>query len=386
MRVSEVGAVVADELASTRIADVHVEVYDRPHPTTPADTMIGTEPIGHLLTECVAVRITTAAGVTGESISLGGGLGLGHYIAKWIKPYLIGKDLRFVEAIWQGMWSRNRLWFLPQFAIGTVDVAIWDACARSLDVPLWQLLGGYRDSLPTYASSMSHETVEEYVEEAVRYRGRNFAGYKLHTTGDVDFDIECCRAVREAVGPAMALMVDAVGAYNQLEALRVGTALQELGFHWFEEPLYDWDVHGLKWLSEQLAVPIAALETNEGSMFSTPELITTRAVDIVRSDVAFKGGVLPVKKTAALAESFGLNLEIHTNAGNPLLDAANLALALSIKNTDFYEQLVPEGAFAYPAHGRIEVGADGRVRAPEGAGLGIRVDWEQVAEHSVGVL
>ncbi|SHH07071.1 L-alanine-DL-glutamate epimerase [Jatrophihabitans endophyticus] len=386
MRVDEVGTLAADDLSPTRIADVRVEVYDRPHPTTPADTMIGSEPIGHLLTECVAVRITTAAGVTGESLSLGGGLGLGHYIAKWLRPFLIGKDLRFLEAIWQGMWSRNRLWFLPQFAIGTVDVALWDAFARTLDLPLWQLLGGYRASLPTYASSMSHPTVAEYVDEALLYQRRNFAGYKLHTTGDVAFDIDCCREVRAAVGPDMALMVDAVGAYSQVEALRVGAVLQELDYHWFEEPLHDWDVHGLKWLADELAVPIAALETNEGSMFSSPELITTRAVDIVRSDVSFKGGVTPVKKTAALAEAFGMNLEVHTNAGNPLLDAANLAVALSIKNTEFYEQLVPEEAFSYPVIGSIDVGEDGRVSAPDGSGLGVRVDWDQVAEFSVGVL
>lgn len=386
MRVDDIGTLTAVAGSPTRIADVRVEVYDRPHPTTPADTMIGSEPIGHLLTECVAIRITTDAGVTGESLSLGGGLGLGHYIAKWLRPFLVGKDLRHLEAIWQGMWSRNRLWFLPQFAIGTVDVALWDAWSKTLDLPLWQLLGGYRDSLPTYASSMSHPTVEEYVDEALLYQKRNFAGYKLHTTGDVDFDIECCREVRTAVGPKLALMVDAVGAYSQTEALRVGTVLQELDYYWFEEPLYDWDVHGLSWLAGQLSVPIAATETNEGSLFSTPELITTRAVDIVRSDVSFKGGVTPVKKTAALAEAFGMNVEVHTNAGNPLLDAANLALALSIKNTDFYEQLVPEAAFSYPVTGAIEVGEDGRVRALDGPGLGVAIDWEQVSQFSVGVL
>lgn len=131
-------------------------------------------------------------------------------------------------------------------------------------------------------------------------------------------------------------------------------AVEELGYHWYEEPLRDFDLHGYRMLTDKLDIPVAAVEVAPGAMYSTPEYITTRAVDIVRSDVSFKGGVNQLKKTAALCEAFGLNLEVHTNA-SAVIDAANLHVIASMRNTEFYEQLVPEELFTLGGVECIEI-------------------------------
>ncbi|SDG26248.1 enolase C-terminal domain-like protein [Pseudonocardia oroxyli] len=374
-----------DGAAPSRIVDVRVEVFGLPPVPGKWSVMIGGQAINQYIAESVAISVRSEQGIVGESITVAGGLGLGHYIAGLIRPFLIGRDVRMLEQIWQDMWLRNRLWRLPQFAIGCVDVALWDLWAKTLDVPLYQLLGGYRSRLPAYASSPTRDTVEEYVAEALEYQRRGLAGYKIHPRGEVEFDIETCTAVREAVGPDWPLMLDPAGGYNQRQALRVGRALDALDYYWFEEPIHDWDAHGLRWLADQLTTPLCGVESNEGGMYSTPEFITTRAVDIVRSDVCFKGGVGAVKKTAGLCEAFGLNLELHANV-NPLLNAANLAIALSVKNTDFYELLVPETLFDFPTTGDVLIDGDGCAVAPEGPGLGVSIDWDALAETSVARL
>jgi L-alanine-DL-glutamate epimerase-like enolase superfamily enzyme len=368
-----------------KITDVRIVPFKRPLPGGSGDVMIKGQSIMSILTEVVAIRIETDAGVSGESLSLGGGEGLAHYIAKTMKPFLIGKDPEYREGLWHEMWRLNRLWFTPQIALGTVDVALWDLYGKIVGQPIYKILGAVRDGIPTYASSMTKASVGAFVDEALAYKERGFRGYKLHVPGEPKLDMECCTAVRKAVGDDYPLMIDVVSAYNQREALRVGRELEALDFYWYEEPLRDYDIHGYKMLADALDIPILAVEVNEGSLFTTPEYITTRAIDIVRSDIAFKGGIGPVKKTAALAEAFGMNLEVHTNP-NPLLDAANLHVALSLPNTDFFEQLVPEHLFYFGVEEGVSIDRNGIARPPAGPGHGVKLDWKFIDEHKLAEL
>ena len=368
-----------------KITNVELIPFRRPLGGKAADVMIKGQSLLPHITEFVAIRVSTDEGVTGESLSLGGGLGMAHYLATTIKPLLIGRDPAQREAIWQDMWELNRLWFTPLFAIGIMDVALWDLYGKIVGQPVHELLGGYRTKLPTYASSMTKPRVEDFVEEALKYKERGYHGYKLHVVGRPAEDIKACEAVRKAVGDDWALMIDVVAAYNQTEALRVGRALEELGFVWYEEPLRDYDIHGYKMLAAALDIPILAVEVNEGSIFTMPEYITDRAIDILRADVAFKGGVGPVRKSAALAEAFGLNLEVHNNA-NQVLEAANLAVAVSIKNTTYYEQLVPESLFQFGVEEFIRIDAEGYAHVPQGPGFGMKIDWDFVNKYKLGTL
>ncbi|OJY35276.1 MAG: hypothetical protein BGP06_05125 [Rhizobiales bacterium 65-9] len=367
-----------------KITNVRLIAFNRPPPGAASDFAIKNtgDTLIDLLTKYVAVRIETDEGVSGETLSLGGGVGMAYYIESTVKPYLIGKNPLHREAIWQGMWHYNRFWLSPVTMIGVIDTALWDLYGKLTNQPVAQILGLYRDKLPTYASSMTKPTRGEFVEEALRYKERGFHGYKVHAIGDPEADIDICTRIRAAVGDAYALMIDVVSGYDQAQAMRVGRALEELGFLWYEEPLREYDVHGYKMLCDKLDIPIAGVEVNEGSMYTTPEYIVTRAVDIVRSCVGFKAGIGQVKKTAGMAEAFGMNCELHTN-GNPVLDAANLAVAASIKNTSFFEQLVPERLFNFGVEKFIEIDADGYAHVPAGPGLGMKIDWDYVGRYAV---
>lgn len=367
-----------------KITDVKLTVVHRASDARPDEYAIKNkgDTLIDLFNKFTVLQIVTDEGVTGESFSLGGDRGFAHYIADNIRPFLIGKNPLHREEIWQGMWHYNRFWFTPLFALGVVDVALWDLYGKLIGRPVYEILGGYRDKLPAYASGMTKASVSEFVEDALKYKEQGFQGYKIHSVGDPFVDIETCQQIRLAVGARYPLMLDAVSAYDQNQAMRVGRAVEELNFVWYEEPLREYDIHGYKMLAAALDVPIAAVEVNEGSLYTTPEYIVTRAVDIVRSDVCFKGGVGQVKKTAALAEAFGLNLEIHTN-GNAMLEAANIAVAASIKNTTFYERLVPDHLFIYGVENPIEIDREGFAHVPKGPGLGTRVDWDFVKRYKV---
>jgi L-alanine-DL-glutamate epimerase-like enolase superfamily enzyme len=368
-----------------KITDVRLTAFSRPSPPDAKSVMVKGFSVQSLLSESVAVQVFTDEGFVGESISLGGGLGMAHYLAKNLKPMLIGRDPEYMESLWQDMWELQRLWFAPQFAIGTIDVALWDLFGKILNRPIATILGRYRDKLPVYASAFAKPTPEEYAEDAVRYKERKFHGYKLFSKGDPKADIAACVAVRKAVGDDFTLMFDAVSAYDLNQALTVGRALQELGFRWFEEPVREYLLENYRTLSAKLDIPICGLENNEGGLYSSVEFIRSGAVQVVRADVSLKYGVMQTRKIATLAEAFGLNCEVHTNP-NPMLDAANLQVALSLKNTEYWEQFVPEENVRYATTDWLHIDSEGYVHAPQGPGHGLAIDWDFVNANKLAVL
>ena len=117
--------------------------------------------------------------------------------------------------------------------IGAVDVALWDLGGKIANLPVYKLMGGYRDKVLAYATSLMHGTAEEYIEEALDCKARGYTGYKVHPLGDYKVNIELFKAVRKAVGDDMNLMMDACGAYNHETAMKVGRVLEELNYYWY---------------------------------------------------------------------------------------------------------------------------------------------------------
>lgn len=365
-----------------KIIDVRLIVFDREIGGDASEITVKGYSMATLMTETIAVEITTDEGVTGEVLSMGGGRGLAHYLAATVKPMLIGRDPLMREAIFQDLWSADRMWFLPQFAIGTVEVALWDLYGKVVGRPLHELLGGYRDRIGTYASSMTKGTVQEFVDEALAYQERGYQAYKVHPFGEPERDIEVATALREAVGDDYPLMLDAAAAYDQIGALRVGKAVQELGYLWYEEPLQDYDIGGYRRLSDKLDITVTAGEVMGGSLYAIADYVASGAIGMVRADPTFKMGIGQTKKLAALAEAFGMRCEIHTNP-NPMLDAAALHCALSIKNTTYFEQLVPERLFSNAVREPVYIDDQGFAHAPTGPGLGVEIDWDYVRSRTI---
>jgi L-alanine-DL-glutamate epimerase-like enolase superfamily enzyme len=307
----------------------------------------------------------------------------GASLIRFLKPLVMGQDPLERERLWQAMWQRNRATTLR--AIGAVDVALWDIAGKVAGLPISRLLGAYRESAPAYASSAVLPSKEAYAEEAAAYRAAGWAAYKIHPPTDPAVDIQVCEAVRRAVGDDYTVMLDSTWAYQYPEALRVGRVAEALGFHWYEDPLADDDLYNYVKLRQQLKIPILATEYAPGGFTALAPWITAQATDYLRGDVAVKGGITPLVKSAHLAEGFHMNFEIH-HGGNSLNNVAHLHVTMAIRNCEFFEVLLPSAAQKYGLVEDIEIDAQGFVRAPTGPGLGAKMDFDLITRQKTAVV
>jgi L-alanine-DL-glutamate epimerase-like enolase superfamily enzyme len=162
---------------------------------------------------------------------------------------------------------------------GYVDIVLWDIVGKSAGLPVHRMLGTCREEIPTYASSWALPDANAYVQEALAYRAIGIQADRLHPpsfsnfhTGRCDSslktDIGACAAVREAVGSEMTLMLDAGWQFKYPQALKLGLAVQDLDYYWYEDPLKADDIFGYARLREKLSIPILATESTDGGLFS----------------------------------------------------------------------------------------------------------------------
>lgn len=337
-------------------------------------------------TQMGLVHITTDEGADGYAFlgsALGSAEGEAPFIVRNLKPMLVGEDPLARERIWQTMMRRTRGGHLT--AVSVVDVALWDLAGRYAGVPVHRLIGSYRDSVPAYASSAVLESPEEYAEDAVRYKEAGWTAYKIHPWGDPDADIRICREVRRAVGDDYRLMLDSTWSYDYPQAIRVGIAIQELGFYWYEDPLAEDDIYSYVKLKQQLHIPIMATELPLAGPTSYAPWIMEQATDYLRGDVYLKGGLTSCLKTAHLAEAFHMTYEVH-HGSNSLLNAANLHLIMAIPNCEYFEVLLPDEAQKHGLVKDIEVDENGLVHAINHPGLGAEIDFDLIERNKIAEL
>ena len=332
------------------------------------------------------VAVSTDSGPVGHAFlgsAMNGADNDAQAAIRHLKPMLMGQDPLDREALHHRLLARRRA--VSWRAIGALDVALWDIAGKAADMPVHRLIGTFRHSVPAYASSAVLPSPEAYAEEAARHEAAGWRGYKIHPPARWREDIAVCEAVRAAVGDDFPVMLDSTWSYNYEEAIRVGRAIEALGFHWYEDPLADDDVYNCAKLREKLDIPLMATEYSPGGFTSYVPWITMRATDYLRGDVAVKGGITPVLKTARLAEAFGMNYEVH-HGGNSHNNWANLHVIAAIRNTSFFEVILPEGAQKYGVVDDIEIDADGLAHAPDRPGIGAGIDFDLIRSKTVAVL
>lgn len=366
-----------------RITDISVTLFswdDIPPTTYAAHTgqFAGSSQLG-------LVTVHTDEDVTGHaflgSASWSAALDAQMVIDK-LAPQIIGRDPLDREALHQALLQKKRHTTLR--TIGAVDVALWDLAGKVAGLPIHRLIGTFRQSAEAYASSAVLDSPQAYAAEAVSFRDEGWAAYKIHPPRQPDDDIEVCAAVRSAVGDQFKLMLDSTWSYGYEDAVRVGRAIEDLGFHWYEDPLADDDLNGYIKLRRKLDIPILATEYGPETLQDYQPWITAGATDMLRGDVPAKGGITQMLKTAHLAEAFRMNYEIH-HGGNSLNNVAGLHVLLSIPNTTLFEVLLPDGAQKYGLVNDIEI-ENGMVRAPEAAGLGYLIDHDLIDDKTISVL
>jgi L-alanine-DL-glutamate epimerase-like enolase superfamily enzyme len=332
------------------------------------------------------LAIATDEGITGHAF-----LGSAFYAAdldgpgliRYLKPILTGQNPLDRERLSKAMWKRVRTTTVR--AIGAVDIALWDIAGKVAGLPIHRLLGSYRDRVPAYISSAVLPNAEAYAEEAQHYKSINMAAYKIHPPQVWREDIKVCEAVRKAIGDDYLLMLDSVWSYDYQAALRVGQAIEALGYYWYEDPLADADIYNYVELKKHLSIPIMATEYPAAGLDSYAPWIMERATDFLRGDVAVKGGITTLMKTAHLAEAFHLNYELH-HGGNSLNNFANLHVIMAIQNTEFFEVLLPAESQKYGLVQDIDIDKDGMVHAPTEPGLGAAIDFDLIERKKVAVL
>jgi len=333
----------------------------------------------------LVITMKTDEGIEGTSFGFAGrGAEMaGHIAASALRPFFLGKDPIEREKHWKDFRTYDRWWnHVPIYSYGPFDICLWDIAGKVAGLPLYKLLGVFRDKVPVYASSFVLPTPEAYAQQALEVKRHGWHAYKLHPPGDYGFDLRAYRACREAVGPDFKLMADPVAAYTHEQALRMGRELERLNYYWLEEPLFDVDFYGLRKLSSQLDLPICGTEVVAGAHYSTAECLATGVVDIVRTDVSWKGGVTPVIKTAHLAESFGVQCELHTTIYHPL-EVVNLHCCCALSNCEFFELLYPLAYMDFGMKNKLGIDAEGYAHPPQSPGIGVDFDWDFIDRSTI---
>jgi len=336
-------------------------------------------------------RITTDEGV--EGYCFGGN----EAMVQVARPLLIGENPLDRERIWQTLRRRQRLEkdALADHHIAVIDMALWDLAGHLTGLPVCKLLGGCRDKVPAYASTMCGDDIpggldspRAYADFAEACLKQGYTAFKLHTWmaplgPDPRRDVAACRAVRERVGPDMRLMLDCSHDYSREEALHIGRELEKLDFYWFEEPMNEHAISSYVWLAKQLDIPIVGPETAEGKMYTRAEWILRGASDISRYDV-HHAGITPMVKAVHLCESFGVRLEVH--GGGP----GNLQVlgAMGIPG-EYYERGLLHPLLNYeertPWLKEIidPLDEQGYVHIAQKPGLGMEINWAFIERYKV---
>lgn len=284
-----------------------------------------------------------------------------------IRSELIGSDPLRREWLWHRMWELDRIEEFPVYVQGVVDDALWDLSGKIAELPVHELIGSFRETIPAYASTVTFATIDEYLAVADRCLELGFSAIKLHAWGDVQKDSELITRLRKHVGDDIALMYDGSAGFDLLDAIRVGGVLADAGYLWYEEPMREFSLTAHQRLAERVDVPLLLAETSDGAHMNTADFIAAGCATAVRTGTSLRAGITGSLRIAHLADSFLMRAEVH---GGGL---ANTHLCMAIPNTTYYEALIDRN----PAVRPLEVGADGLVRAPDGPGMGYESVWAE---------
>ncbi|MCK1349590.1 mandelate racemase/muconate lactonizing enzyme family protein [Bradyrhizobium sp. CW7] len=314
-----------------------------------------------------------------------------------VAAWLIGKDPLPTEYLWQmiyaGLRDHGPKGVIIQGLSG-IDIALWDIKGKYFGVPVQQLLGGaQRTELVAYATGLLRRQVDDpacyLAEEAAGYAAEGFSAVKLKVGFGEEEDMAATRLVREAIGPAVKLMIDANHAYDSVAAIRLGRAIEQYDVAWFEEPVPPEDIAGYQNVRTLLPIPVAGGEC-EFTRFGFRELFVSRALDIAQPDVCAAGGLSECKKIADMAEAFGVRYNPHVwGTGLAMAASLHLLAVLPSHTPSALRPIEPMLEFDRTEHPIREAiltepieHTRGVVRVPEGAGLGIEIDRKALARFS----
>ena len=237
------------------------------------------------------------------------------------RPLILGTSVWERERIWLALRDAGRQAHLPPSTWGLVDIALWDLLGKAQGLPVFRAAGGFRDRVPVYR--LGAGTTDELAAQALAAKEKGLWGFKFGVGGRADPAALALR-LRQAVGDGFRLLCDGGRALDLEHALGLGRALDEIGAHWYEEPLAEGDVAALQKLADALDLPVVAGAFADGEPTAATRALSTRAVDRLRFVLPTAGGITDALKLLRGAEALGMNCEIDWRRGGSPHAAAHL--------------------------------------------------------------
>lgn len=312
----------------------------------------------------VVLRIKTDAGVTGWASSSFGMIAGGPRVVQTIleeeiKPIILGMDPSFPRKIRAELWKSleyHSTSGVVHFAVSATDIAIWDIIGKAAGLPVWKMLGAYRDRMPVYSMCGWYydgdADLAKYKRSIEAALSHGYRAIKIKTGRySLEDDAKRVRIALDLAGKDRRVMLDANQALNRNEALRRGRVYQEMGCFWYEEPLPPHDMAGYAELADKLDIRIATGE-NLYAKYQFADLIARKGADVVQPDNRRAGGVTEWMEIAAVADANGLELASHGGG------SANMNMLLAMPNAIYMETGGPQKRMV-----------DGEVLAPTEPGM-----------------
>ena len=351
--------------------------------------------------QAVLCVVSTDEGITGvgEAFYFGGPAKIAaDIISDVYGPLLMDKDPLDTSVIWDSLYNFTRdqgMKGVTISALSAIDIALWDIKGKAQGLPIFKLLGGaYRQRALVYATGLYEpqnvpDVIAALVDEALGYKEEGFSGMKLKIGYGIDKDVSYVKAIRQAIGEDMHLMVDANHAYNSAEAIQLARKLEKFDIYWFEEPVPPEDLEGYCEVRKNSNILIAGGEC-EYTRYGFRSLINLRAVDILQPDLCAAGGFTETMKIVAMASAANIPLIPHVWGTNIGL-AASLQLFASLPH--FPERRFPAEPFfeydrsAHPFREEVTIEKfvmqDGYLDIPVRPGLGINLNLKFIEKHAL---
>lgn len=317
--------------------------------------------------------------------------------SSFVESTLIGEDPVYIERFWD-LNMRGRGATLGSGSAGGLEIALWDILGKAAGRPVYRLLGALRDRVMAYAATGQLHSAKEHAKEAVEFREMGIRAMKLRLHRPrPEQDLEVVRAVRDAVGDDMTILVDAnqnnesihYDYWSRRTALKVARELEKLDVYWLEEPLPRTDLEGLAELSAEVETYIAGGE-HATNIYEFRDALFLGAYDIVQPDVILGHiGITGIRKIAVIADAVGRLVVPHVCSGgnNGLFLAATLQALGTVKNCPFIEYTLEPPALTYETQQAILrepilIDGDGFVNVPQQPGIGVEINEETLARYT----
>ncbi|MHA4846714.1 galactonate dehydratase [Flavitalea antarctica] len=312
---------------------------------------------------------------------------------KELERALIGKDPHRIEEFWHSAY-RDAYWrggAVLMTAISAIEMALWDIKGKDLGVPVYQLLGGkVRDEVPCYANGWfaPARRPDEFAAKAKEAVKLGFKALKWDPFGSAYLQIErkalneaieCVSAVYDAIKDEADIIIEGHGRFDIPTAVRIGHALSAFDILWFEEPIPPQNLEGLAEVKRRIQIPVSGGERLY-NRWDFRTLFELKAVDFIQPDVSHAGGIMELKKIAAMAEAYHIPFCPHNPSG-PVANAATLQLAACTPNFHLLETMSSDVPWRSEISTENVTFVDGKMAIGDKPGLGIDIVEKMIAEH-----